>query len=487
MELAEGIKAQPKRQPSLNFALMTIVVLILFIVASMSLLGIPIVTTLFFSWLILVPFAWKLGYSPKEIEKDVYEMIKVGAGLFALLLAIGCMIAVWISAGTVPTLIYWGLELISPKYFLVVAFLISMLISLPLGTNWGTVSTVGVAMMGIGMGMGISPGIVAGAVVSGSCVGNLVSPVADTPLLTSTIAGVPLMKHLKHMVSVAVPGVIISAALYTVVGFYFSDASMDVQATNNMLSSLAGTFNIGWITLIPLAVVIGLLACKQSAVAAIMVGCFVGSFISVFYQGHSFSEVGNFLATGVSIETGNKFLDPILNRGGISSMLELIGVVVAALGMGGILKGSGILGKIIDSMSHVIHSRVGLITSTFAGCAVCSSLVAANYFSMIMNATLMAPLYKKFRYRPENASRAVSNFTDCLSMMVPWSLNGTFIAATLGVPLIAIIPFMFFNITMIVLELVYGLCGISLTKYSDEEFEEVNDQQGSGLKEISHS
>lgn len=465
-----------KQNPTLNFALFTVITLIAFIVICLRFFGIPVVTTLFFSWLVLVPFALKLGYSANEIEESIYTMIKMGVGLFALLLAIGCMVAVWLCAGTVPTLIYWGLKLITPGFFLVVAFLICLIVSLPTGTNWGTISTAGVAMMGIGLGLGLPAGLVAGAVVSGACVGDVLSPVSDTPLLTSTVCGVPLMRHLKHNLWIVVPSVILSALLFAILGFRYSGAAIDTSTTVGMTGALSASFHLGLITLIPMAVVIGLLVMRQSALTSIMVGSLIGIIVAVFYQGYALSEVGNFLADGFVIETGNQFLDPILNRGGISSMLGLIGMVVASLGMGGILDGTGILNKLVESLSGVIKSRVGLTGVTLVGTGVCTSLVAANYFSLIMNGTLMTPLYRQQRYRPENTSRIVNNLTDTISMMVPWSLNGTFIASTLGIPLSQMIPFMFFNLIVIALEIVCGLTGFGLSKYTEAEWNELEGQ-----------
>ena len=469
-------KVTVKQVPTLSFAITTVVVLIAFIAVCISFFKIPVVVALFFSWLLLAGFAFKLGYSANEIEQSVYEMIKVGVGLFALLLSIGCMIAIWLSAGTVPTFIYWGLKLITPELFLCVAFMLCVFISMPTGTNWGTISTVGVAMMGVGYGMGINPGLVAGAVVSGACVGDLYSPVSDTPLLTATIAEVPILTHLKHAARTVVPGVILTAAIFLAMGYFYASGTVDGETTDSILNALSSNFKLGVITLIPLVVVIALIVMRQSSVSSIMIGSLVGAVVAILYQGYSITEVGTFLSSGFKIKTGSAALDPILNRGGISSMLYLIGMVVAALGMGGIFKGTGILGVLVESLSRVIKGRVGLIGVTFAGSAICSSLVAVNYFSLIMNATLMTPLYKKLKYRPENSSRAVTGFTDCISMMVPWSTNGVFIAATLGVPLMDIVPFMVFHIVYMLLEILSAVTGIGMTKYTDEEYEELSEE-----------
>ncbi|WJD83577.1 Na+/H+ antiporter NhaC family protein [Priestia megaterium] len=470
-----------KQAPTVQFAIVSVIILVLFITLCLSVLNIPIVIALLFSWIILAPFALKLGYTLKEIEESIYDMIKVGAGLFALLIAIGCMVSIWVSAGTIPSIIHWGLDLINPQYFLVIAFIICILISIPTGTNWGTISTIGVAMMGIGLGMGLNPGLVAGAVATGSIVGDIISPVSDTTLLTTTISRTNLIKHVKHAARIVIPSVILTSVLYIILGFMNIGGDGNIHSAEKMSAELSKHFNLGLWTMVPLVVAITLLILKQSAVSSIMISCIFGLFIAVFYQGFSISEVGNFLASGFVIDTGNKVLDSILNTGGISSMLNLIAMVVAALGVGGIFKGTGILDKLVESLGHIINSRVGLTNMTFVGTSICSTLVAANYFSLIMNATLMAPLYKKMKYRPENASRAIINFTDTISMMVPWSLNGTFLAATLGLPIFTIIPFMFFNFILIVLELISGYTGLGMTKYTDEEYEKMLEEKEEDL------
>lgn len=451
-------------KPTLSFAVITIAVLCLFIIVSLTVFNFPITVTLFFSWLLLALFAMKLGYSISQIEESVYDMIKYGVSMFALLLAIGSMVSIWLCAGTVPTLIYWGLKLITPKVFLLIAFLVCAAISIPTGTSWGTASTVGVAMMGVGMGLGIQPGLVAGAVISGAYVGDVLSPISDTPLLTSTVCEVPVLDHIRHNLLLVAPAVCITAVMFGIYGFFFVDSLLDASSLNAITQTLAETFRIGLITLIPLAVVLGLLAAKQSSLSAIMAGCVVGAVIAVVYQGFSASEVFNYMATGFSVETGNTLLDPILNRGGISSMQDLICMVIAALGMGGILKGCGFLDTLVESLSAIIHSRIGLTAATTIGCALCVILVGTNYFSMILNSTMMAPLYEKLGYKKINASVLVNNLSCAGSIYVPWGMGALFFTATLGVTFGQMVFFIFFNLVLIALNILTGFLGILMPK-----------------------
>jgi NhaC family Na+:H+ antiporter len=467
VERKEQTMEKTIKRPSLKYALLTLGTLVIFVVLCLLVFKIPIIITLFLSWILLTPFAMKLGYKISDVENTIYDMIKTASGMFALLLAIGCMVAIWICAGTVPTLINWGLKLVSPKMFLCVAFLFCAILSVPTGTSWGTMSTAGIAMLGVGMGLGINPAMVVGACVAGSHVGDAISPASDTPLLTATTCEVPLLSHLKHNLNLIVPAVLISAVIYAVFGILFVDASMDKASLDAISADLAASMNLGVITLIPLLVVVILLIMKQSALSAILAGSLVGMIFAVVYQGYSIGEVGSFMASGFHIETGNALLDPILNRGGVSSMLELLSMIIASLGMGGILKGTQTLDVIVESMSKVINSRFGLTTATFAGCVMCLAVVSTNYFSIILNSTLFTPLYTKLGYKKENASRIVNNLSCLLSPFVPWGLAGIFVAATFDINVVSIIPYCFFNIVAVILCLVYGYAGINMTKIEE--------------------
>lgn len=471
-----------KKKPSLSFALATLIVLILYIIVALTVFKLPVITTLFFSWLVLVPFALKLGFSAKEVENTIYDMVKMGIALFALLLAIGSLVSVWLCAGTVPTLIVWGLNLITPKIFLLVAFLVCTFVSLPTGTSWGTISTAGVAMMGVGLGLGVPPGMVAGAVVSGAYIGDKISPVSDTPLLTSTVCEVPIMRHIKHMLYTTVPAAVLAGVLFVVLGYTYAGDTLDGESIASLTTALSEVFSIGWVTQIPLFVVLGLLIFRQSALSSIMIGCLSGVLVAIFYQGYGLTEVGKFLAYGFKVQTGNALLDPILNRGGMSSMLELIGVVVASLGMGGILKGTGILNTLVEALSRVIHGNKGLTLATAAECSLCVTLVANNYFSMVMVGTLMTPLYKKLGYRPENASRIINDFSCCGSMFIPFNIGAIFVSSTLGVPILAVLPFAFFHIILMALDVIVGVLGVSTPRYTPAEMAELEREEAARAK-----
>lgn len=461
-------QAKTIKKPTLSFALITLASLVLFIVVSLVTLKLPILIVLFSSWLFLGLFALRLGYSIKEIEGTIYEMLKSGVGVFALLLSIGCMVAIWLCAGTIPTLTYWGLSLVTPQMFLVVAFLLCTVVSMATGSSWGTMSTAGVAMLGVGIGLGIDPAIVVGATVSGAHVGNSLSPTADNCLLASSTSKVDLMVLVKHNAKLIIPAALITALMYMFFGFTYVNSEMDPSIITGLLNDLHHVMKLNIFTLLPLAVIVTLLVMRKPALTAIFVGNLVGLLIAVFYQGFSVAEVGNYMANGFTISTGNPYLDPILNRGGISSMLSLLSMIIASLGMGGILKGTQILDVIVESFSKLIQGRMGLTTASTLGCTLCLGVVSTNYFSIILNCTLLTPLYVKMGYKPENATRIINDLSACMATFVPWGLAGLFISATFNIDVVSVIPYMFFNIVASLLCIMYGYTGFTMTKLSHD-------------------
>lgn len=330
-----------KKKATLSFSITALLVLVAFIALMLTVANAPVVVVMLFAWVVLVPFALYLGYGLDDIEKSGYELIKAAVGLLALMVAIGAMISIWLCAGTVPTLIYWGLELLSPKMFLVVAFIVTSVVSLPTGTSWGTVSTVGVAMMGVGLGLGLPPGVVAGAIISGAYFGDKFSPISDAPIMVSSVCGMPLWDHIRHMSVTTSIAWVLSAIAYMILGARFANTALDVASINDLLTSLDSLFNIGIITIIPMALVLVLLILQVSAFWSILAGSIVGALVSIFYQGFTLAEVTAFMNTGFSIQSDNAILSSLLNRGGMTSMYELVAVIIGSLGLGGILKGTG--------------------------------------------------------------------------------------------------------------------------------------------------
>lgn len=465
---------EEKKKPSMFDTLITVGALIAFVGIGTGILNVPMVMLLFFSWLLLLPFALRLGYSADEVESAAYEMIKTGLPVCSILLAVGALIAVWLSAGTVPAIIYFCLKVISPTFVLLIAMVLCTFTALATGTSWGTVGTAGVAMMGVGIGMGVPAPVMAGAIISGTYFGDKMSPVSDSVLLNSTLAGCTPIEHIKHMAYSAGPAYIISAVIYVFMGMGFTGSDANTKQIQEIASALGANFKLGIATLIPAAVVIVLLAMKKPALWSLMLGAIAGLLVTIFYQGYSVADAANFLASGFAIETGSASLDNLLSRGGIGSMLDMVGIIIAALGVGGILKGCGIVDVLVSTISSRISSSRGIALCAMTACLVGIILIPDNNFTMVMVGTLMAPLFRKARLRPQNLSRIVEDVNTLGAVFVPWNVGAAFVASTLDINILSAIPYAFASTLTLGINILFAFTGWTMTKYSDKEWEKIS-------------
>lgn len=424
---------------------------------------------MFLSWLIVVPMTMRLGHSFESLEIYAYDMIRKVMQPAVILLAIGGMIGSWILAGTVPTLIYAGLKIISPTYFLLTTLLFCSIVSLATGTSWGTIGTAGLAMIGIGPSLGIPAGITAGAIISGAFFGDKMSPLSDSTNLAPAVSGAKLIPHIKHMVWTTAPAYLITAALFTAIGFKYSGQVVDYQNIDTILGQLSTIFKIGWIPLIPALIVFYLLLTKRPPVLAIMIGIVVAAVVSIAYQGTTLSSVLAVFYSGYSSKTGIVFVDKLLSRGGVASMYSLVGLFIFALGLGGMLQGTGVLSSILESFSERIKSTRGVIVATILVSYISNMIGATISFASVMTGTLMAPIYKKWNLKPENLSRVIEDCGTLGGPIIPWNTGAVYAAATLGVSAFEFIPFCFLCWITPIISLIYGLTGFTITKYSDAE------------------
>ena len=461
-----------KKNATVAFSAIALLVLVAFIAVMLGVAKAPIVVVMLFSWLVMIPFALYLGYNLVEIEKAALDLIRPAVGVMALMIAVGGMVSIWLSAGTVPSMIYWGLKIISPGAFLLVAFVVTSIVSLPTGTSWGTVATVGVAMMGVGIGLGLPAGIVAGAIISGAYFGNGFSPVSDAPLMLSSVLNIKVWDHIKHMSLTTGIAWVLSAVLFGVIGIRYAGAAMDLGSINELTATLDSLFHISPVTLIPMAVVLVMMITRFSALLSILVGSVVGVLVSVLYQGFDLAAVVGYMNTGFSIQCDNAIISSLLNRGGFASMYELVAIIIGSLGVGGILKGTGMLDVLISSMGKSLKSIRSLTVATAIASFITTAMVGTYYFCMTFVGTLMPPLCKKAGYTPENPGRIINNIANCLVAFLPWNAGALYMSSQLGVPIKDFVPFIFFNIIVIVVDLIFGFFGIGAKRYTPVEMAE---------------
>lgn len=458
-----------KKKASLALSSLAIVLIVAFIAVGIGVFNVNIAILLFLCWMIMWPFAAHLGYSFSEMEGFAYEMAQKCIAPAAIILAVGMMIASFMAAGTVPTILVAGLKLITPKFFLALTFVMCCIMSVIMGTSWGTLGTVGIAMMGVGAGLGVNPAITAGAVVSGAWFGDKMSPMSDSTIMCSTITETYIMDHIKAMMQTTIPVAVVSLVIYLGIGIGISGDSYDASTVDSIMNGLKGMFHINLIPVIPIVVVIVMILMKKGTIVSMMSGTVVAILIAVFYQGYSVADMGTFLYSGFTCETKNEILISLLNRGGMTSMLSLLAVFVGGLGLGGILDKTGMLEPIFHYITEKYKSPRGIMLMAWCATLLCILVIADNNFAFVMVATLFGSAFQKYNLKSQNLSRILEDVGTLGSALVPWNVGAQFAAGVLGVSTLAYMPYAFLNWMTPILSLAFIILQVKIKKGKDKE------------------
>lgn len=456
-----------KKKASLALSSLAIVLIVAFIAVGIGVLNVNIAILLFLCWMIMWPFAAHLGYSFSEMEGFAYEMAQKCIAPAAIILAVGMMIASFMAAGTVPTILVAGLKLITPKFFLALTFVMCCIMSVIMGTSWGTLGTVGIAMMGVGAGLGVNPAITAGAVVSGAWFGDKMSPMSDSTIMCSTITETYIMDHIKAMMQTTIPAAVVSLVIYLGIGIGISGDSYDASTVDSIMNGLKGMFHINLIPVIPIVVVIVMILMKKGTIVSMMSGTVVAILIAVFYQGYSVADMGTFLYSGFTCETKNEILISLLNRGGMTSMLSLLAVFVGGLGLGGILDKTGMLEPIFHYITEKYKSPRGIMLMAWCATLLCILVIADNNFAFVMVATLFGSAFQKYNLKSQNLSRILEDVGTLGSALVPWNVGAQFAAGVLGVSTLAYMPYAFLNWMTPILSLAFIILQVKIKKIEE--------------------
>lgn len=456
-----------KKKASLTLSSLAIVLIVAFIAVGIGIFNVNIAILLFLCWMIMWPFAAHLGYSFSEMEGFAYEMAQKCIAPAAIILAVGMMIASFMAAGTVPTILVAGLKLITPKFFLALTFVMCCIMSVIMGTSWGTLGTVGIAMMGVGAGLGVNPAITAGAVVSGAWFGDKMSPMSDSTIMCSTITETYIMDHIKAMMQTTIPAAVVSLVIYLGIGIGISGDSYDASTVDSIMNGLKGIFHINLIPVIPIVVVIVMILMKKGTIVSMMSGTVVAILIAVFYQGYSVADMGTFLYSGFTCETKNEILISLLNRGGMTSMLSLLAVFVGGLGLGGILDKTGMLEPIFHYITEKYKSPRGIMLMAWCATLLCILVIADNNFAFVMVATLFGSAFQKYNLKSQNLSRILEDVGTLGSALVPWNVGAQFAAGVLGVSTLAYMPYAFLNWMTPILSLAFIILQVKIKKIEE--------------------
>ncbi len=412
---------------------------------------------------------FSLGYKWDEIEKGSIETIQMAMQAILILMIIGTVIGVWILSGTVPTMIYYGLKILSPGIFLVATAIICAIVSLATGSSWTTAGTVGIALMGVGQGLGIPMEIVAGAIVSGAYFGDKMSPLSDTTNLAPAMAGTTLFEHIQHMLYTTIPSFIIALILYGIIGIKYAGQVLDTANIDIILNGIASNFNISPLLLLPPVIVIILVLLKIPALPGLIAGTTIGGIFAAIFQKSNIGDIINAAHYGFEIESGVEMVDELLNRGGLDSMMWTVSLILLAMTFGGIMEKTGMLQAIGNAILKFANSTGSLITATILTSIAVNFLAADQYLSIVIPGRMYKDVYDERGIHPKVSSRTLEDAGTLTSALIPWNTCGAFMHSALLVSPFAFAPFAFLNIINPIVAIIYGYTGFSITKVDNNE------------------
>jgi NhaC family Na+:H+ antiporter len=412
--------------------------------------------------------AWRCGYNWDAIQGAMVKGINNALPAIIILLVIGMLIGVWIVSGVVPTLLYYGMQILSPEVFLPSALIICAITSLATGTSWGTTGTIGIALMGIGAGLGFPLPIVAGAVLSGSYFGDKMSPLSDTTNLAPAMAGTDLYTHIRHMANTSGIAFGLTLIIEIFLGLSYSSEGGDLAKVTEMLTTLDNNFVINPVMLIPPIVVMVASFKRIPALPGIAMGVITAAIIGFGLQGVSFEQMMNVGFSGNSSETGVTSVDDLLSRGGMESMLYTISIVFVAMMFGGIMEETNQLKVLVASILEKAESTGSLIASTVFTTLAANVLLCDQYMSVVMGARTYAQEFESRGIHAKNLSRIVEDSGTVTANLIPWNSGGAYQAGVLGVATIAYAPFAFFCWLSPIVTLLFGFFNFNIPKIEDD-------------------
>lgn len=398
-----------------------------------------------------------IGYSWEEILQGMIDGIINSLEAILILFLIGMLVGSWIASGTVPTLIYYGLKIVSPQIFLPATMLICVIVSFAIG-SWGTVGTIGLAFMGIGLALQIPAPLVAGAIISGSYMGDVVSPLSDATNLTAAVVSEDVFKLVKKMIPLALIVAVTAVVIYAVFGIqYGASSGNEVKSGIDELSNnIALQFKISPINLIPLIIMVVCILVKIPAIPSMFIGSLAGMIIAMAYQGHGFGSVFEFAYSGYVSETGNELIDNLLTAGGLSGMLESVSIIVIAMAFGGIMKSTKQMEVLVKPIISKLHSVGSMNFVTVITCIVMNIILPDQYLGISMPGNMYSDEYKKQGIDAGMLAIGLRGGGAVTSPLIPWNTCGIYCMTILSVSPLKYSRYAFFCIILPVATVVYG-------------------------------
>lgn len=458
-------RIKPEQMPSLPEAVTVTLAVIAIMSVSIIYFEAPPHMPLAISLLLLIIYGIIKRIPYAKLQEGFAEGAVSGMGAVFLFFMIGILIAAWIYSGTIPTLIYAGFELVTPSFYFAIVLVITSVVGASVGSSLTTVATVGLAFIGISQALDISLAITAGAIVSGAFFGDKMSPLSDTTNMASTILKVDLFEHIRNMMWTTVPAFLIALIIFGIISPNISTANfgqMEMYQQGLLETGLIHWYN----AVVPIAVLLIFSIFKAPALLSLAAGALSAILISFIHTVPSIGGLFGTLFGGYVSETGIEEIDSLLTRGGMESMFFTIGIILLALGMGGLLFKLGIIPRLFSSIERMLRTVKSVIVGSALNAIGVNVLVGEQYLSILLTTETFQPQYEKVGLANKNLSRVAEDAGTVINPLVPWSVCGVFIAGVLGVPTLDYLPFSFFCLLCPILTMLFGITGKTLT-YSE--------------------
>lgn len=417
----------------------------------------------------------------KDFELAITNNISGVTTALIILLIIGALSGAWMISGVVPTLIYYGIQVIHPHFFLVSTCIICAVVSVMTGSSWTTIATIGIALMGIGKAQGFSEGWIAGAIISGAYFGDKVSPLSDTTILASSVTDTPLFTHIRYLMITTVPSLIITLIIFTVAGL--SHEATDTGHIAEYTQILSGKFHISWWLMVVPVVTAILIARKVPSIITLFVSTTLAAIFAVIFQPELLREIAGQGVEGVTalfkggmgmlygstqLETGNAEINELIATRGMSGMMNTIWLIICAMCFGGAMTAGGMLGSITSVFVRFTKKRIGMVSSTVASGLFLNLATADQYISIILTGNMFRDIYKANGYEGRLLSRTTEDSVTVTSPLIPWNTCGMTQATILSVPTIVYLPYSFFNLISPLMSILVAIIGYKIKKKVSE-------------------
>ncbi|MGN0711872.1 MAG: Na+/H+ antiporter NhaC [Anaerovoracaceae bacterium] len=398
------------------------------------------------------------GHTYKDMLAGALDAVSQSLEAIIIILCVGCLIGSFEYAGTIPAVVYYGLQIITPGMFLPLACILCAIVGISLGSAWTVTATLGIAFMAIGTTMGLNPGLVAGMILSGACCGDKFSPMSDSTNLAAGSAQTGLFDHVRAMMTTTFPSLVIAIIIYAILSIQGS-ANYDPQIANDLQTAIVDHYSyMSPILLIPIILIIVVALLKIPAIPSVLLISTVGCIFAVIFQGADFSDCITMVHYGYEAETGNELCDTLLNRGGMDSMLWTNNLVIIAVGFGGVLQKIGAVEAILGNLIKKVKTPFQLVFVTILTSVFCITTMCDQYLGLIIPASMYKDKYDELGLARNMLSRSLEDGGTLWSPLVPWSSCGAYHSSILGVSTFAYVPYTFMNL----INPVYALVTVAL-------------------------